>query len=325
MRFAAPLTALLLLTVALAGCTDNTDDAPVDQFDDTAGEVEVSQTRGGIRGVVVDGAIRPIEGATVRDLSSGFEVTTDASGAFQVGGLRPGAYEIEASHPLYDTQQQNVEVIAGVERPPVVKFQLTRLISEEPYMQLEKHDGFISCSANIFIPEYPDPGAGPYFGGAGLLSEECGEGVGMPSESPVLGGERIGKATNNAAQTWFELDGGFIETLIVEQVFEPSTEGGNNGLHTRIATNWLCDPVCGGDQAAIMDGLSPLRAEIPKATMLENNITITDEWSTFSWASANATGVLLNQEYEVFVAAFYYLPAPEGWSFVRGDPNPYLP
>jgi hypothetical protein len=69
------------------------------------------------------------------------------------------------------------------------------------------------------------------------------------------------------------------------------------------------------------------------------NVTLDTKFSTFTWPQWGACGGLLsapehpeclaqanyaaNQPFQLFVTAFYYLPAPEGWSFVAGDTDPF--
>jgi hypothetical protein len=244
-------------------------------------------------------------------------LTTDAGGLFAISGLQAGAYIVKASHPFYDEVQQTVDVVAGVADPPAVKLLLTRVVFENPYLQTLKYDGFIVCSANILV----------------ALSEECGEGVGVPEEEcfmgtcapvPVIGGQRVGGQGNNQVQFDFTVGPG-LQTLIVEQVWEATSEAGQE-FYSPIATEWSCDPVCGGNVFSEMEGASPLYAAVDSETLASLNITPDQTLiSVFTWSSAqtNPVGVVLNQPYQVFVTSFHHLPAPEGWSFVAGSPNPF--
>ena len=290
-----------LLATVLAGCSDN-GASEVEQID--VDEVEATSTTGGIRGIVVDQAITPITGAQITVLNSDKTATTDETGVFTVSGLTAGAYFVKASHPLYDEVQQSVDVVAGVPDPKAVKFQLTRQIDAEPYMFTFKEQGFITCSANV----------------VGAKSEECGEGVGVPGQG------RVGQNPNNRAQIDFTVDGPHIATLIVEQVWEPATEAGTGEdagkFDSRVALEWSCDPVCGGDVLAQSSSGSPLMMRVDRETLESRDITQDTVFSTFTWAEDNP-GLLVEQEFELFVSAFYYLDAPADWSFVAGDPDPY--
>ena len=300
-----PLACLLLTAFLLAGCAGGGGGGAEEDVPD----LDVTATTGGIRGVVVDEAVRPIAEATVALQGQATEATTDADGLFAVSGLPAGTYVVTASHPLYDQVQQTVEVVAGVADPPAVKFQLTRVVFEEPYLQTIKFDGFIVCSANVAV----------------ALSEECGEGVGVPCEvPPPVGCQRVGGQGNNHVQFDFTIGPG-TQTLILEQIWQPTSEAGRE-FYSPVSTEWSCDPVCGGNTFAEMQGASPLYVALDNETLAGEEI-LPDSTiiSVFTWSSAetNPVGVVLNQQYQVFATSFHHLPAPEGWSFVRGDPNPF--
>jgi hypothetical protein len=297
----------LLMSALLAGCAGSGGEDPVDQLTEDAPELEVTSTTGGIRGVVVDEAVRPIKDAEVVVESTAKTAKSDADGLFVVDGLAAGTYVVKASHPLYDLVQQTVEVVAGVADPPAVKLQLTRIVFENPYVQTLKFDGFIVCSANLVV----------------VLSEECGEGVGVPCEvPPPVGCQRQGGQGNNNAQFDFTVAAG-IKTVVIEQVWTATSEAGS-AFYSPISTEWSCLPVCSGNVMTEMEGESPLYAVLDNETLEDNEIVPdTTVISVFTWASRESTGALLNQQYQVFATGFYYLPAPEGWSFVRGDANPF--
>jgi hypothetical protein len=304
------LAVLALLSMVLAGCSggggaDPTDDVPT---------LEVTSTTGGIRGVVVDSSIRPIKEATVEVEGVGKSVTTDETGLFAFSGLDAGNYFVKASHPLYDLQQQNVEVQAGVADPKPVKFLLNRVVLETPYLNTIKFDGFIVCSINVDQVGY---------------SEECGEGVGVPcAPDPVPPNVtpcgRVGGQGNNAVQMDFTVGAG-AKSIVLEQVWQPTSEAGR-AFFTLVSTEWLCDPFCGGNSLFTMDGESPLLGRADEEEMADNEIqpdsTIITSF-TYASLSSNPAGAVLNQPFQNFVTIAYYLPLPEGWSFVNGDPDPF--
>lgn len=310
------LACLLLAAFALSGCSGggSPEDEPGQDLAEDAPEIEVTETTGGIRGVVVDDAIRPIKGATVEVMGTGKTMTTDETGLFAFSGLLAGPYFVKAGHPLYDVQQQNVEVVAGVADPAPVKFLLTRVILQNPYYTTLKFDGFIVCSTNVGAP------------GAGyLLSEECGEGVGVECVDPNVPCGRVGGQGNNFVQFDFVVESDQAKSLIVEQVWEPTSEAGK-GLYSPVSLNWFCDPVCGGDTFLTIDGESPTYGYAGNATLADLELTTNTTISVFTWASpAGTTGasLTLNQPYQEFVTISYFLPLPEGWSFVKGDPDPF--
>lgn len=134
---ATPAMALLVL-VGLAGCADGGADGPV------VDGLNVSETTGGIRGIVVDAAVVPVEGATIT-LAGGASTTSSASGLFNFTGLEPGDHFLTVSKLGYTSVQQSATVVAGVPDPPVVKVLLERLTSAVPYIDHYKLDGFYEC------------------------------------------------------------------------------------------------------------------------------------------------------------------------------------
>lgn len=300
---------LLLLAFVLAGCTSGggggagTDGGPGTD----APQVEATSTTGGIRGVVVDDAVRPIKGALVQVDTTSKNVTTGEDGTFVFSGLEPGTYFVSVSHPLYKSAQASAEVVAGDSSPKVTKILLVRSVFASPYMATVQFDGYIVCSANAVLPLV-----------GGILSEECGEGVGVP------GVGRVGGQSNNNVEFDFYVDGPFVKSMVVEQVWEATSDAGR-ALYSPIATEWVCDPICSGHTFAEIEGESPTYQYIDNATLEPLNLSSAAPVSIFTWASPSTTpiGVTLNQQYSEYVTMFYYLPAPEGWSLVNGDPNPF--
>ena len=296
------LLACTLMATALAGCGDESPKDPLDGVE--LGNVDATSTTGGIRGVVVDQAIRPIGDAEIRVLSTDLKTKSAADGTFVLSGIKAGTVFVVASHPTHDEVQQSVEVVAGVADPKAIKFQLTRLIDAEPYMTTIKEQGFIVCSANL----------------VGLKSEECGEGVGVDGQG------RVGKNPNNRAQIDFTVDGPHLATLIVEQVWEPSTEvGGGEAagqFDTVVALAWSCLPECKGDTLGSAAMASPLLIRIDRPVLESREFASDTVFSTFTWAEDNP-GILLEQEFEEFISMFYYLEAPADWSFAGGSVDPY--
>jgi hypothetical protein len=341
---AALLVCALLASLVLAGCSsapsDTSSGTPLAQPD----EVQATDSTGGVRGVVVDQAIRPIKGATVSVSGSGAtrNTTSDAAGTFVVSGLPAGTYLVKASHPFYETAQQPVDVKAGVKTPPIVKVQLNQKVSDRPYMTTLLFKGFVVCSV----------------GGSAFASEECGEGVGLPCQPPAPEPpfcHRFGGQGDNHVQYDFGVDGPFVRNIVIEQAWTPTSDATGHFYTVAPATNWTCDPACGGNQIADMAGTSPLlsRIEVENGVALAhtpivraggttwNNQTVTaaTKFSTFTWPQWGSCGgvssipdhpdclsqanVATNQEFKLFVSSFYFLPAPEGWSLVKGDPNPF--
>lgn len=313
--------ALLVTCILIAGCSD----APKEEtaaFDDVVPE-------GAIRGVVVDQAIVPIEGATVTVVGKELTATTDANGAFAFPDVAPGTYFLEASHPFYDTQQTSVEVTEGT--APITKLQLSRLVFESPYTSQVHLRGYLSCSSNA----------------GGIIAEECGEGAGVPCSAPVIGDvpvigcQRLGGAPDNVPEATFFTDGGPVKTIQAEVVWEPTLVVGNGiqegGFTTIMATHFVCDPVCRyEDSLDDKVGHSPLIMRTndgdqggsyftaPDVQIEDANITAETPVSVFIWTSdEDLAAVTFDQPFEVFVTVAYVLPLPEDYVFIEDGAPPF--
>ncbi len=128
---------LPMLALALAGCSGGGgDDGP---------QLDVTDTTGGIRGVVVDLAVTPVEGATVA-LNTGATATTAADGLFTFTGLAPGEYFLTTQKIGYIGSQATALVVAGIPDPPIVKVVLERIVGFNPYVETFKMAGFYECA-----------------------------------------------------------------------------------------------------------------------------------------------------------------------------------
>lgn len=305
------LISLVMLAVTFAGCADS---APIEEVDDAGVDkkVQATSTTGGIRGVVVDESIVPIEGVKVVVQGAEKSVVTDADGTFVFSGLAPGVYFVDAKHPLYDGIQSSVTVEAGVEEPPALRIQMTRNALSEPSLVTLTLDGYISCSTNVV------------FG----YSEECGEGVGYPCDLPdtvYSCGERIGKQPGSSPQLWFKAGDNDPKSIIVEQIWTPSVSvatGNTDEFFTRVAIDWICDPFCGGDSLGSITAASPLYLYVGNETLDTRGITPETDLSTFTYSGANP-GILIEQRFEQYVTLTYGLPAPEGWGIAAGSEYPF--
>lgn len=143
---------MVLLLVTLAGCADE----PAPETEEGP-KLDVTDDTGGIRGVVIDQAILPVAGATVRITSAELETTTDEEGLFTFEGLDPGTYFLDVSKPLYSRAQTSVDVVAGVAEPDLVKVHITKLIDGTPYVETHQFEGFYECAfALVFITDQCD-------------------------------------------------------------------------------------------------------------------------------------------------------------------------
>lgn len=140
------MSAALVLALVVAGCTGgNGTNAP---------QLNVDPDTGGIRGLVVDPAVAPLQGAIVTLTTgpdAGLNMTTGVDGQFNFTGLTPGDHVLTVGKPGFVGAQTTATVVAGDPDPPLLKVQLTRISSATPFLDHFKLDGYYSCTFAVFF------------------------------------------------------------------------------------------------------------------------------------------------------------------------------
>lgn len=130
----APRVVVAFACLLIAGCAGaplQTDDGQFSDSDEV--DVTATETTGVIRGVVMDEALRPLQGATVT-LQGGESTTTGEAGTFGFDGVEPGVSFVSISRRGYADTQQSVDVAAGVDEPPFVRILLRAIDVGTPYI-----------------------------------------------------------------------------------------------------------------------------------------------------------------------------------------------
>ncbi|HUR25626.1 MAG TPA: carboxypeptidase-like regulatory domain-containing protein [Candidatus Thermoplasmatota archaeon] len=104
------------------------------------------KTRGHIAGVVVDEAIRPVEGASVHLPGLDLERTTDRDGSFGFVDLHPGPYFITVHAAGYYDAEAVLEV--GEDQFTRAKVILTAVPPPEPYRVLQSFEGYTDLTSD---------------------------------------------------------------------------------------------------------------------------------------------------------------------------------
>lgn len=132
---------LVMVGVALAGCTGDADLSDVASKDDGASPAEVTRTTGGIEGQVLDDEARPVVAAVVELVKTGNATNTDAVGRFSFSSLDPGTYELRFTRTGFEGEGRTVQVVAGeIAQANVI---LTPLAFDVPYSELHLFEGHI--------------------------------------------------------------------------------------------------------------------------------------------------------------------------------------
>lgn len=225
---------------------------------------------------------------------TGLQATTGPDGDFLIP-VPVGDHLLEVSHGSFAVLRQTVTVPADGARGVVLRFAFTA--SEAPYSFTTKFDGFIVCSLGISV----------------IYSEECGEGAGTP-----VG--RFGKQDNNLIRHDFAAESAELKSVVVELAWTPTSEAGKE-LLLFFATEWACEPACGGNRIATEQGPSPILLRVDEEDLAEPLQDPATVFTTYVLARNDVSQVnaVLNQGFQQFVTHFYREPAPEGYSFVAGS------
>lgn len=330
------LTLLLLVFVGLAGCADSApaDDDDDSDFDDV--DVEVDDSTGAIRGVVVDDTINPVADAAVEltvDANDIRETTSDEQGRFVFSKVPPGTYILKTSKFLHEDVQTSASVEAGVREPPVVKVQLPRLFEGEPYMAPVDFRGFFQCSQARF-PGY-------LYSSSPCHSNNIGGYVASQTGLPVPSTDLDDYGVELDQERTFHSDiADGWQSLVFEMTWEPSAQGTSEKMGLVVSTY---KPERDTSHFfANVDSASPMRLQIDQGVQHESASAtepssippegIQDMSYFMSVRPPDGTvcalwcvppGFALEQEFHVYLNQFYYAPAPEGWSVINGDTDPF--
>lgn len=316
------LLAVMVAGVVLAGCSGSEEPREPEpqggaSFEDL--DVQATDTKGILLGVVVDEAIRPIKDATVTlNMPGGgkSEKTTDTEGRFAYGDLDPGTYFLVVKHQLYTEVQASAEVVAGDKDPRVLRVQLERLFAQDPFSELIAFDGYLACSISFPVGTTC---VNDYTRIVGGTVPGCQGGCLRDYNVSKTGGN-IREYVSSVGPGW--------QTLVFEATWVPSFEGLAQGL--TISVSYFTRPTASHFYAGTSMP-NPLRLQVDVGVEGEGqNLEPTlinpegqDDLFVFFNDGGGAGSVTLNQKFQSFQTNFYYGVPPEGWSFVNGDTAPF--
>ncbi len=302
----------LLFAVALAGCAEGSPKETGSDENLEGIDVKASDTTGVIRGIVVDSAIVPVANAVVSIQSLGINTTSNANGAFGFQDLAPGTYFIEAQKPGFSTVQNSVEVVAGVDEPPVLKLLMTILPGTAPYIEGISMAGYLTCGVAVFATSV---GCTTFGFVADAINDQSIFSVDYAQPPQWVQGELVWEATQPLA-------GAFIwEIVRSEEPSSPQPHIGYRETQGSPALAYLNETVTAEHAAWIVEKGLDFRffggphelCQIPVAR---------PPGTPVGWGFG--CGVTLEQEAEVFVHNFYNFSPAEGWRFTN-DGAPVLP
>ncbi len=294
----------LLMIASLAGCADAAEPTADEELaiDDS---LEATETTGVIRGVVVDPAITPIAGVTVRIASLGVETETDGEGLFGFDGLEPGSYFLEASKLGYVSAQTSTSVQAAVDKPPAVRIMLSADPATTPNFLSFTFKGHMACSLSYIAL--------------------CG-----------VGGQQY---TGDSFLATFPIDSP-PDHATIESVWKGTQPTGD-----QMNLNFGATPAGPGTTFNTSQGPSPLFASANRTMLAEGSVGAGEDLvgRMFAWEMegtgiddhtgqcvpvvlttyCQGPGMALQQDFEFYVHVFYNFSPGADWRFTNdGEPVP---
>lgn len=289
---------VIVAALLLAGCSSKGGGTEEQRLEDLFDETTVGTGKGLIRGIVLDPALTPVPGATVK-LVGQEDKTTDDNGLFVFSDLDPDTYFVQASKPGWTEVQQAVDVLADVAEPPILKVAIERIPGAEPRAETLVLDGYISCSAGTPVS----------FHDCNTVEEQRSR-VYFPIQGRPLWvqTELVWESTQAAGDWLYVVQGvcvcGDDEVPDVGPGRFDETPEATSPYIARANPEFLADQDAGGENLELVVDASASGPE-PDTT--------------------NGSGVALNQRFQVYATFFYNLEPDAEWSFVEDGPYPVPP
>lgn len=295
---------LAVVALLLAGCAESS--GPTGDGDDFSEELDqelqATATTGVIRGVVVDKAVVPVANVTVTIQGTGDQTQSNAQGAFGFTGLDPGTYFLSASKVGFNGTQTSVEVVAGIDRPDIVKMLIQADPTSTPYVAAAQHSGFLAC-------------------GVAVVATSVG--------CTTMGA--LADATNSEAIWTHEFDGPALQHTQGEMVWEQTQPAGGQFIWEMVGADWPSSPQ--PHMGYRETGTSPALAYMNATHVAEHFEWIMEhgvDYRFFGGPHPMCTGVgfgcgvTLDQSTDVFIHHFYNFSPQPGWRFTA-DGAPDIP
>ena len=276
---ASSALALLLLSLALAGCSDGKTAPPP-----PAGPA--------VEGWVVDSIRAPVADATVQVEGLGLNATTDDEGHFSLAAPPGVDLLVIVSAEGFLVESQLVPAFSGAYH--VLNFTLARVPDATPYHTTTDFRGTVPCGVTLVLQE--DPNNPHQHQGV-----RCSEVV--PTEANVWNYTIPADATGLVLEGSWEAQTPASEALVIKA------------------------EVAGTDQVlAFLETSSPLRIQLGSANLAQAaeggrtfiTVTVTPGAGTGSHEHG-AVGLFVEQEFRLFMTAFFNGPVDSAFSVTRGQ------
>lgn len=275
-----PLVALLLVLPAFAGCAS----------DDAEPTFAAVQT-GRIVGTVTTESLEPLAGVRVFVPEPPAEVRTDATGRFEFT-LPLGEYLVLTDAPTFINAAQR----ARVDGPDVpLSFKLREKPTEAPSTRSYEARGLLSCSATVKT--------GDGHSGGNSQTYNCG------SSDPN---------NRQALDFHFEPDAG-ISGVVIEMVWDPVSDAGKTFTLHAFQVSGTTEEEIGEDEGEgyVSITIPPSVAQFRFAQGGTLRALAVPAGSFLDEESPADAGVMLAQEFTVYVTVFSNAPPPSSFSVLE--------
>ena len=285
------LVALVLLTALLAGCTGNGPQDPDSVVPESVQDVQVTATKGAIRGVVIDETITPIAGAAIALTTLDVSATSADDGGFVINDLEPGSYFLLVSKPGFTAVQASTTVEAGVE-PPLVRVVLPRQADNQSYANTQQWSGFTQCAISVTI----------------VFAQACGY-------------------LDDRFINYFSIDS--IPTFMQAEMHWQSTQAVTPKLQLNFYQSGTTDwKAVAGESPLLLTAYGEEFVEAKTENATDNPMRVSPPYLQCSGGATNPTScdpqtfaiVNVNQAYEVFLTQFYGFTPRDGWLLAVDGP-----
>lgn len=277
---------------------------------DAAAALDLAPGTGAVRGLVVDEAIRPVAGANVTLSGGGLDRTalTDEGGFYQFDDVAPGVHVLLVQGPRHAAIQGTVDVRAG--EVSTSRTMVPTLVTQEPYHETLKFDGYIQCGYSV----------------SGFLSSIC-----VNDYTHFVGPYTCPDCEHlvDSRSHDFAVGAGW-KTMVYEMTWEPSAQGTSPEMRLivshfpRPASHWYCSSSGPDPLAMRMDvGIACEDQQDEPVLVPPEGLPNMHMFAATNAPDGQPVSATLSQPFSVFMNFFYHAPAPQGWSFVHGDPFPF--
>lgn len=291
----------LFVFAAAAGCVDSggSSGSGASEAPTAAPPADFDEETGALSGTVTDSELQPLSGAELLLEEAKVTAVSAQDGTFAFSSIQPGTHTLLAARLGYSSQGQKVTVVAGEELTGV-RVLLEPLAVAEARAPVVQFKGLIVCS----------------IGHAGVLSEECGEGLGTPVGT-------FGKNERNKIDWKYNVeDTKDLKTSYLELDWQPASPAAQQ-LAFNVAHGFSCTPGCAA-KATYCGAFNNYGRPVQDCEVDEDTLSkfkpLPWDITARAWAApvpaTSTPNIVLEQPFDMWRTDFFGEAKPENYSAV---------